>query len=154
MKQVGADLQGPDDNVRELSFPHEILRIDLLAVLRDDVEDLHPAGFGELLEFRKRVLPVPRVRFHANENGPLPRADPAGALLAGNLVLEVPDKPREVEIHPGGVKGIHLEPVATVGVFGDEVGRMDFSRQPALFHRHGADKIQAQQGQVRQVVPG
>ncbi len=104
-EQVGADLQGPDHHVRELSFPHEVLRVDLLAVLRDGVENLDPAGLGKLLELGKGILAVSGVRLHADEDGAFARANPASALPAGDLVLQVLDEPREVKIHPGRVRG-------------------------------------------------
>ena len=52
------------------------------------------------------------------------------------------------------MKGVELEPVAAVWVLRDEVGRVDPARKPVFLHRHGADEVEPQQGQVRQVVPG
>ena len=92
-EQVRADLQGPDHHVRELSLPHEVFRVDLLAVLRDGVEDLDPARFGEFFQLSQRVLAAPGVRLDADEDGPLARGDPARALPAGDLILQVLDEP-------------------------------------------------------------
>jgi hypothetical protein len=52
------------------------------------------------------------------------------------------------------VEGIHLEPVPAVGVFRDEVGRVDLARKSVFFGRQGADEVEPQQREVREIVPG
>ena len=52
------------------------------------------------------------------------------------------------------MKGVELEPVAAVRVLRDEMGRVDRARKPVFLRRHGADEVEAQQGQVREIVPG
>ncbi len=69
-----------------------------------------------------------------------------------NSPFEGGDEGGEVEIHLGGTLRGERLPVAPFGVFRDEVGDMGEARKAVLSGIDGADEVEAQERQVREVV--
>ena len=121
----------------------------------DRVEDLDAGGAAEFPELGERSLAVEKgLRLHPDEDGAVDGLHLARLLPLGELAFEGGDEGGEVEIHLRGALGGENQPVAPFRVFGDQMGGMGEAREAVLAGLHGADEIEAQERQVREVVRG
>ena len=154
-KEIRVHLHRPDDEVGELSLADKEARVHFRPTLDHGVEDLDVAGPAELTEFGERSLPVEeRVCFHSDENGAVDGLHLPGLLPSCKLAFESRDEGGEVEIQLGGVPWGEGHPEASFGVFGDEVSGLGITGKTIVSCLQGADQIEAQQGEVRQIVRG
>ena len=152
-EQVRPHLERPDDEVGELSPADEKAGVHLGTVLDDRVEDLDAGGAAELPKLGQRGLAVEKgFRLHPDEDGAVDGLDLARLLPSGKLAFEGGDEGGEVEIHlRGTLRGERL-PVAPFGVFRDEVGGMGEAGEAVFSGLDGADEVEAQEREVREVV--
>jgi hypothetical protein len=75
-------------------------------------------------------------------------------LPSGELAFEGCDEGGEVEIQLGGALWREGQPEASFRVFGDQVGGVGLAGKSVVARLQGADEIESQQGEVRQVVRG
>ena len=154
-EEVRIHLHRPDDEVGEFSLADEEARVHLRAALDHRVEDLDVAAPAELPELGERGLPVEeRVRFHADEDGAVDGLHLPGFLTSGELAFEGRDEGGEVEIQLGGALGVEGQPEAPFRVFRDEVGGVGIAGESVFTRVQGADQIEAQKREVRQIVGG
>jgi len=152
-KEIGPDLEGLDDDFREFPPADDVFRVHLRPVLQNGVENLHAGGDREFAEFGEGPFTVESgVRFHANQKRTVLRLDFPGAFLAGKFPLERLDEGQKIPVHGRGPERIEEGPETLLLVFRDQMGHVDEARKSVRFHVDRRDQVQAQKGQVGQIV--
>ena len=90
----------------------------------------------------------------ADQDGPLPAPALPGRLHPGQLFFQGGHQGGKIEIQAAGIRGIDHGPVMPVQRPGQQVGHLDGPRLAVGAGSDGRHRVQAQQGQVHQVVLG
>ncbi len=120
--EVHVVVEGAHHQVLEPPRSEQELRVDAFAVLSDHLHHLDTRRARELLELLHLSLDVVGATTSGDrdQDGPLGRADLAGARLAGELLLESGDPLAKVEIELRRRRGRELLHRCTLGVGGPE----------------------------------
>ena len=154
-EEIRVHLHRPDDEIGEFSLADKEARVHFRPTLNHRVKDLDDAGPAELPQRCERSLPVEeRVCFHPDEDSAVDGLHLPGLLPSGELAFEGCDEGGEVEIQLGGALWREGQPEASFRVFGDQVGGVGLAGKSVVARLQGADEIESQQGEVRQVVRG
>ena len=154
--EVDVALEAADHQIGELAGADHRARIDGGARLGDHVDDGDPGGPGELAQLGDVHLEGRAVAAGGDrdEDRALAVADVVGRRRAGELVLEVADPAAEFDVEIRRMTGRELGRRAPVGIGRTERRGVGERRQPVVAHPDRYDRIEPQQREVGQIVPG
>src|SRR5690606_27746665 len=152
--QVGAELKCAEGDLLQLALADEVLDVVLATGLQDGIEDLHPRGAGQLLEFAKRGLGGAALVLerHAHEDRLLLAGDGARGDAVRELLLQRPDLPGEIPTDLVDGAAAVDAPQLAIGVLRQKVRELGRAGQAVLPRLDLADEVQAQVRQVGEVV--
>ena len=154
--ELDAALEGSNHQILQLAGAEDGLGVDAGALLGDDVDDLdtrRPRQLTQLGDVGVEVVGG-ATRRDRHEDRTLAVPDLARADRARELLLEVVDPGLEVEVDLCGWPGI--EEFQTLAIVGgrSEGGGVGTCRQPVVVDADRDHGVEAEQEQVRLVVPG
>ena len=155
-KQVGPGVQGLQGHLDQLAPAHEKPGVHLLDLLDGPAHRLHSGGGGQGRQLLQGGLQhLPGLLGHGEKKGPVPAVvHGQPALGAGQLFFQGLDNRDAVELQPGKVGcGQDFHPALGGIRTRLQMGRLDPAGQPFRVHLQGRGQVQAQQGQVGQIVP-
>ncbi|OGR05026.1 MAG: hypothetical protein A3K23_04955 [Desulfobacca sp. RBG_16_58_9] len=151
-QQVGPRLQGLDHQLREPPFAHQKPGVEAGPALDDGLGHgkIRGAGqFGQLLHGVFGAFPVGAA--DPDEDGPLLAAASRRRRRPGKFFLQGRHQGLKVQVQAARLPGLHDAPVMAVQGLGQQVGHLHRPRLAAA-HRQDGHRVQAQQGQVHEVV--
>jgi len=154
-EEVRPHLEGLDDHVRQLAPAQDVAGVPDVAILDHGVEDLDAAGTGQFLQLRQGEGGVGHgIGFNPDQDPPIGGLDLPGLLAPDEFPFQGGDECGEVDPDLGGTTGFQAGPELALVVFRDEMGAVDDAGETVGEGLHGGDHVEAQEGQVREIVVG
>ena len=152
--EVDVELEAADHELLQLPGADQRARIDLRAVLRDDVDDGDAGRARELAELVDRVLEVvaPPPAGDRDEDRALVRADLVHGRRARELLLERPDPRLEVEIELRRRHRRELLDAAAFAIRGQQRRGVRAAGQPLLVGGDAHHRVEPELREVGEVV--